>query len=234
MKRMKRTRRNKNQCGGEGEGVTLSNALKMPTAMNMASSEMNIKMPTAPKGIISEATAYINDTMGDIIATRVNPMLQKAIEMQLCKCDQKTLNMIGPEMEKLKIKAREILSKFAGEVNEFSVRLILNLMKAIPFLGIVIVGVQELIGTAVTAENAKGVYDKLMGYVHNISAKVQQIKAAQQMAATNIQRGGGKNRKLRNHEQILERTINSMKEFDETTHSPLNIHIRCNTKKRRK
>ena len=58
---MKNTRRNKKQYGG---ATTLT---------------------PPPPGIISEVSTYINDTMGDIMSTRVNPMIQRAIEMQLCK-----------------------------------------------------------------------------------------------------------------------------------------------------
>ena len=133
----------------------------------------------------------------------------------------------------------------------------MNIAKAVPFLGIFIVGIEELIRGAVTAENARGVYTQLMQYVNQISQKIEDLKSAQKFASvsmpsvptlasanrltsatalaklprTPFQRGGGKRRK---HEDILERTIDSMREFDETTHSPLQIHIRNNTRKNRK
>jgi hypothetical protein len=236
IKQMKNTRRNKKQYGGT------------PTTT----------LTTPQPGIISEVSTYINDTMGDIMSTRVNPMIQRAIEMQLCKCDQKTLDMLAPEMENVKAQVREVLSKFAGQINRFSVESILNIAKAVPFLGIFIVGIEEIIRGAVTAENARGVYTQLMQYVNQISQKIEDLKAAQRFASmpsmptvptltsanrlasasalaklprTPFQRGGGKRRK---HEDILERTIDSMREFDETTHSPLQIHIRNNTRKNRK
>ena len=157
-------------------------------------------------------------------------------------------------MENVKAQVREVLSKFAGQINRFSVESILNIAKAVPFLGIFIVGIEELIRGAVTAENARGVYTQLMQYVNQISQKIEDLKAAQRFASASIpsmptvptlasatalaklprtpfQRGGGKRRK---HEDILERTIDSMREFDETTHSPLQIHIRNNTRKNRK
>lgn len=235
---MKNTKRNKKHSGG-------ATPLQLPSP-----------------GVISQVSTYINDTMGDIMSTRVNPMIQRAIEMQLCKCDQKTLDMLAPEMENVKAQVREVLSKFAGQINRFSVESILNIAKAVPFLGIFIVGIEELIRGAVTAENARGVYTQLMQYVNQISQKIEDLKAAQKFASasmpsmptvptlasatasatssatalaklprTPFQRGGGKRRK---HEDILERTIDSMREFDETTHSPLQIHIRNNTRKNRK
>ena len=120
--------------------------------------------------------SLIDDAMGSIMATQVNPMVQKMIESQLCKCDQATLNLIGPEMDQVKIKVNQILSEFAGKINEFSVRLVMNMMKAIPFLGIFVVGVEEMVSGAITANNARLVYDRLMGYVHGVSAKIQQLK----------------------------------------------------------
>ena len=176
-------------------------------------------------GLVADIGSMVNDSFGGLMSRYVNPMVQRAIEINLCKCDQKTLDMIGPRVQIVKQQIRQILDDFAGKINERSVGLILNIVKAVPFLGIIVVGIEELFTLGLTAENAREVYQKIMGYVNQVSQSVYNLK---QQTRFPVKTGGKK------HEQILERTIQSIQDFDETTYHPLKIHIRSNTKKNRK
>ena len=229
---MKKTRKYKKQKGGVSPST--------PPIPSIPSIPYIPSIPSIPS--INKPT-FIDNAMGSIMATQVNPMIQKMIETQLCKCDQATLNLIGPEMDQVKIKVNQILSEFAGKINAFSVRLVMNMMKSIPFLGIFVAGIEEMVSGAITANNARLVYNRLMDYVHGISAKVQhlkdQMKTAENLTLPPLPSRvptlkGGRRSTSRKHNKLLERAINSIKEFDETTHYPMHIHIRHNTKKRHK
>ena len=166
-------------------------------------------------GLVADVKNIVNDSFAGLMSTYVNPMVQRAIEMNLCKCDQQTLDMIGPRVQLVKQQIRQVLDDFAGKINERSVGLILNIVKAVPFLGIIVVGIEELFALGLTAENARQVYQKIMGYVNQVSQSVYNLK---QQTRFPVKVGGKK------HEKILERTIQSIQDFDETTHRPLHSH----------